>query len=185
MFDIAFSEILVIAVVALIVIGPERLPKTARTLGLLFGRLQRYVNEVKADISREMELDELRKLKQEVSSAAADLQSSMTAAVTDLQSNVRSVETELNQLASEGDGGAATSTTAGGAGAEAAPVSGTTVASASPGTASANAGAQAQPHAPHAPSQEVSLPDDVPGAPAREAEPEPPRQASLPGLERP
>jgi Tat protein translocase TatB subunit len=62
MFDIGFSEIVVIAVVALIVIGPERLPKVARTLGHLFGRMQRYVNDVKADISREMELDELRKL---------------------------------------------------------------------------------------------------------------------------
>ena len=55
MFDIGFSEIVVIAVVALIVIGPERLPKTARTLGHLFGRLQRYVSQVKADINREME----------------------------------------------------------------------------------------------------------------------------------
>jgi sec-independent protein translocase protein TatB len=62
MFDVGFSEIVVIAVVALIVIGPERLPKVARTLGHLFGRMQRYVNDVKADISREMELDELRKL---------------------------------------------------------------------------------------------------------------------------
>ena len=60
MFDIGFSELMVIAVVALIVIGPERLPKVARTLGHLFGRMQRYVNDVKADISREMELDELR-----------------------------------------------------------------------------------------------------------------------------
>ena len=64
MFDIGLSEIVVIGVVALIVIGPEKLPKTARMLGHLFGRLQRYVNEVKADINREMELDELRKLKQ-------------------------------------------------------------------------------------------------------------------------
>ena len=62
MFDIGFSEIVVIGVVALVVIGPERLPKTARTLGHLFGRLQRYVNDVKADINREMELEELRKL---------------------------------------------------------------------------------------------------------------------------
>ena len=58
MFDIGFSELLVIAVVALIVIGPERLPKVARTVGHLIGRMQRYVNDVKADISREMELDE-------------------------------------------------------------------------------------------------------------------------------
>ena len=73
MFDIGFSEIVVIAVVALIVIGPERLPKAARTMGHLFGRLQRYVNDVKSDINREMELDELRKLQQEVKSAAQEL----------------------------------------------------------------------------------------------------------------
>ena len=73
MFDIGFSEVVVIAVVALIVIGPEKLPKTARTLGHLFGRLQRYVNDVKADISREMELEELRKLQANVQSALAQV----------------------------------------------------------------------------------------------------------------
>ena len=77
MFDIGFSEIVVIGVVALVVIGPERLPKTARTLGHLFGRLQRYVNDVKADINREMELDELRKLQREVQSAARDFEQSV------------------------------------------------------------------------------------------------------------
>ena len=74
MFDIGFSEIIVIAVVALIVIGPERLPKTARTLGHLFGRLQRYVADVKADINREMQLDELKKLQQEVRQAASEIE---------------------------------------------------------------------------------------------------------------
>ena len=59
MFDVGFSELMVIAVVALIVIGPERLPRVARTMGHLFGRLQRYVNDVKADINREIELEEL------------------------------------------------------------------------------------------------------------------------------
>jgi Tat protein translocase TatB subunit len=75
MFDVGFSEIFVIALVALIVIGPERLPKVARTLGHLFGRMQRYVNDVKADITREMELDELRKLQstvEEANQAAAE-----------------------------------------------------------------------------------------------------------------
>lgn len=61
MFDIGFTELLVIGVVALLVVGPERLPKVARTAGHLFGRMQRYVSSVKADISQEMELDELRK----------------------------------------------------------------------------------------------------------------------------
>jgi len=97
MFDIAFSEIVVIAVVALIVIGPERLPKVARTLGHMFGRLQRYVNDVKADINREMELDELRKLKSEVQSAASEFESSMHKAAQQVDSGVRSVEAELNQ----------------------------------------------------------------------------------------
>ena len=97
MFDIAFSEIVVIAVVALIVIGPERLPKVARTLGHMFGRLQRYVNEVKADINREMELDELRKLRSEVQSAASEFESSIHKAAQEVDSGVRSVETELNE----------------------------------------------------------------------------------------
>jgi sec-independent protein translocase protein TatB len=96
MFDVGFSEIVVIAVVALIVIGPERLPKVARTLGHMFGRLQRYVNEVKADINREMELDELRKLKTEVQSAARDIEQSMTSAVHEVETGVRSVEAQLN-----------------------------------------------------------------------------------------
>jgi sec-independent protein translocase protein TatB len=84
MFDIGFSEILVIAVVALVVIGPERLPKTARTLGLLFGRLQRYVNEVKADINREMELDELRRLQREMQGAAHEFEQSVKSAADDV-----------------------------------------------------------------------------------------------------
>jgi sec-independent protein translocase protein TatB len=100
MFDIGFSEIVVIAVVALIVIGPERLPKVARTLGHMFGRLQRYVSEVKADISREMELDELRKLQAQVQSAARDIEQSVSSAARDVETGVRSVESELNEAAS-------------------------------------------------------------------------------------
>lgn len=66
MFDIGFSELLVIAVVALIVIGPERLPKVARTAGVLLGRVRRYAADVKEDIHREIQLDELRRMQQEV-----------------------------------------------------------------------------------------------------------------------
>ena len=101
MFDIAFSEIALLAVVALVVIGPERLPKVARTLGHMFGRLQRYVNEVKADISREIELDELRKLKSEVQSAALDIERSVSQTASEVESGVRSVEAELNAVGSE------------------------------------------------------------------------------------
>ena len=99
MFDIGFSEIVVIAVVALIVIGPERLPKTARTLGHLFGRLQRYVADVKADINREMQLEELKKLQQDVKSAATEIETSMSAVARDVETGARSVETELNAAA--------------------------------------------------------------------------------------
>ena len=84
MFDIGFSEIMVIAVVALIVLGPEKLPKTARTLGHLFGRLQRYVSDVKADINRELELDELRKLQSQVQTAARDIETSMVSATQEI-----------------------------------------------------------------------------------------------------
>jgi sec-independent protein translocase protein TatB len=101
MFDVGFSEIVVIAVVALIVIGPERLPKAARTMGILFGRLQRYVNDVKADISREMELEELRKLQKEVQGAARELKTSVEAAAQDVHAGVRSVEEQLNAAATD------------------------------------------------------------------------------------
>ena len=91
MFGIDFSELLVIGVVALIVIGPERLPKVARTTGLLLGRLQRYVNDVKADIHREMQLDELKKLKADIQESARDLEYSIT-------SEIRGVEQEIGKV---------------------------------------------------------------------------------------
>ena len=61
MFDIGFAELLVIAVVALLVIGPERLPRVARTAGMWVGRARRFVSSVKADIDRELAADELKK----------------------------------------------------------------------------------------------------------------------------
>lgn len=77
MFDIGFSELLVIGVVALIVIGPERLPRVARTIGHLAGRLQRYVADVKADINREIELDELRKMRDSMQKAASEMETTV------------------------------------------------------------------------------------------------------------
>jgi sec-independent protein translocase protein TatB len=101
MFDIGFSEILVIAVVALIVIGPERLPGFARTLGHLFGRMQRYVNDVKADIQREIELDELKKFKQEVENSARSIEQSVTSEATAVEQELRKIETLANPLAAD------------------------------------------------------------------------------------
>ena len=66
MFDVSFSELLVIAFVALIVIGPEKLPKVARTLGALVGRMQRYLAEVKEEVNREARFEELQQLQNEI-----------------------------------------------------------------------------------------------------------------------
>jgi sec-independent protein translocase protein TatB len=92
MFDIGFSELMVIGLVALIVIGPERLPRVARTLGHLAGRLQRYVADVKADINREVELEELRKMKDSVQQAAANIENSV-------QAELGKAEQDLNAAA--------------------------------------------------------------------------------------
>ncbi len=77
MFDVAFSEMLVIAVIALIVIGPEKLPKVARTLGLLVGRMQRYVATVKADVERELRVEELGKIQAETRQQVAAMESAV------------------------------------------------------------------------------------------------------------
>ena len=97
MFDIGASEIFVIGVVALIVIGPERLPRVAKTLGHLFGRLQRYVSEVKSDINREIELDELRKLKATMQDAARSIEQSVTSQVNYIDSEVKQAGAEVQK----------------------------------------------------------------------------------------
>ena len=70
MFDIGFSELMLIGIVALVVIGPERLPKVARTAGQWMGKLNRYVSQVKQDIDRDMKLEELRKMQQDMKDTA-------------------------------------------------------------------------------------------------------------------
>ena len=91
MFDIGFSELVVIGVVALVVLGPERLPKVARTAGHLFGRLQRYVATVKADLNREIDMSELAKVKQEVQDAARAFEQST-------QEQTRAFESEAKKV---------------------------------------------------------------------------------------
>jgi len=93
MFDIGFSELLVIGVVALIVIGPQRLPKVARTAGHLYGRLQRYVSDVKSDIGREMDLDELKRVGQQ-------FRESVDSTVTDFKQQTTVVDDYLREEAS-------------------------------------------------------------------------------------
>ncbi len=97
MFDVGFSEMLVIAVVALVVIGPERLPKVARTAGLLFGRLQRYVATVKSDISREIEMSELSKVKSEFQEAARDIEQNINQQSRAIEAEVQSAAKQIQQ----------------------------------------------------------------------------------------
>ncbi|MEO8156940.1 MAG: Sec-independent protein translocase protein TatB [Betaproteobacteria bacterium] len=97
MFDFGASEIFVIGVVALIVIGPERLPRVAKTLGALFGRLQRYVAEVKSDINREIELEELRALKATMQDAARTIEQSVTSQVNYIDGEVKQAGVELQK----------------------------------------------------------------------------------------
>jgi sec-independent protein translocase protein TatB len=97
MFDIGASEIFVIGVVALIVIGPERLPRVAKTLGHLFGRLQRYVSEVKSDINREIELEELRALKATMQDAARSIEQSVNSQVNYIDSEVKQAGAEMQK----------------------------------------------------------------------------------------
>ena len=104
MFDVSLTELMVVGVVALIVIGPERLPKVARTVGHLLGRAQRYVNDVKSDIQREIELDELRKFKTEMEDAAQGVQQSLNETGASLQEPVQQFRAELDEVAREASG---------------------------------------------------------------------------------
>jgi sec-independent protein translocase protein TatB len=73
MIDLGLSKLAIIGVVALVVIGPEKLPKVARMAGSLYGRAQRYLNEVKSEVSREIEMEELKNLQKEVQEAAQNI----------------------------------------------------------------------------------------------------------------
>ncbi len=89
MIDLGLSKMALIGVVALVVIGPEKLPKVARMAGTLYGRAQRYISQVKSEVSREIELEELRKMQQEVREAASGLEQTIAA-------NLHTAETTLN-----------------------------------------------------------------------------------------
>ena len=96
MFDIGFSELVVIALVALIVIGPERLPRVARTVGALLGRAQRYINDVKADIQREVDMSELNSIKDAFQDAAKSVQQSVAEVGQELQAAGESLNQSIS-----------------------------------------------------------------------------------------
>ncbi len=85
MIDLGVSKIALIGAVALIVIGPEKLPRLARTIGTLLGKAQRYVADVKQEVSRSMELDELKKMKETVEGAARDVENSIQTNASDFE----------------------------------------------------------------------------------------------------
>lgn len=101
MFELGFSEIIVIGVVALIVVGPERLPKVARTIGHLLGRAQRYVADVKSDIQREMQLEELQKLQEQVKQQARELETTVRAGVASVDKELGATAAEVRQQLGE------------------------------------------------------------------------------------
>lgn len=100
MFDVGVSELAVIGVIALVVLGPERLPKVARTAGHLFGRLQRYVHTVKADINREIDASEFAKMKQEVSDATKAFETTVANETSAIEAEARKIQTEAEAVAS-------------------------------------------------------------------------------------
>ena len=101
MLDFGFSELVVIGIVALIVIGPERLPRVARTAGHLLGRFQRYVADVKADISREMELADLKTLQTSVEDAARSIEQSVKTGMEDAQKEFKDAQMALESTGAE------------------------------------------------------------------------------------
>jgi sec-independent protein translocase protein TatB len=108
MFDIGLSKIALIAVVALVVLGPERLPRVARTAGNLFGRAQRYMSEVRSEVSRQMEQEELKKMKEAATEAFnsakndfKDLDQTIASQVSEVKSSIQEESTSVTSSSSQ------------------------------------------------------------------------------------
>jgi sec-independent protein translocase protein TatB len=97
--DLGISKLALIGAVALIVIGPEKLPRVARTVGTLLGKAQRYVNDVKAEVNRSMDLDELRKMKDTVQDAARDVEHSIQTGASDFEKQFSDIGQTSSELA--------------------------------------------------------------------------------------
>jgi sec-independent protein translocase protein TatB len=99
--DLGVSKIALIGAVALIVIGPEKLPRVARMVGTMIGRAQRYVSDVKAEVNRSMDLDELKKMKETVEGAARDVESSIQTSANDFEKSWEQVTNEAGSTSYE------------------------------------------------------------------------------------
>lgn len=102
MFNFGITEIMVIAVIGLVVIGPERLPKVARTLGHMFSRMQRYVSDVKSDISKEMQLEELKAMQKSMKETAAEIQESVSEQVNFIETEVEDADKSVKKTVETG-----------------------------------------------------------------------------------
>lgn len=102
MFDIGFSELMLVGVIALVVLGPERLPKVARTAGHLLGKLQRYVAQVKAEISQELDISELQKAKSQFQEAAQSWQQAVTSEVSKTEQALNEAAADVRQAVTPG-----------------------------------------------------------------------------------
>ena len=101
MIDLGLSKMALIGAVALIVIGPEKLPRVARTVGTLLGKAQRYVSDVKAEVNRSMELDELKKMKSTVEDAARNVEQSVQSTTADFEKDWATATSGLDDAASD------------------------------------------------------------------------------------
>lgn len=115
MIDLGISKLMIIGVVALVVIGPEKLPRVARTVGTLLGRAQRYVNDVKSEVSQQMDLEELNKMKKSVEDAAREMQQSVDKTKQEVHKTQKDIEAQIQEAnpklaASNASSSASTST---------------------------------------------------------------------------
>lgn len=101
MFGLSVSEIFIIGIVALLVLGPERLPKVARTIGHLIGRAQRYMSDVKHDIQREIDIQELGKMKSDIEEAAYGIKDQFDSAVSDIKQPFSTIVDDMNDTATQ------------------------------------------------------------------------------------
>ncbi|WP_051378912.1 Sec-independent protein translocase protein TatB [Derxia gummosa] len=111
MLDFSFGELTIIGAVALVVLGPEKLPKVARTMGQWVAKAQRYVNDVKADINREVELAELRKMQQQIEESARELKKTVDENVQTVHQEIDAARREVQQLNAETESAVAAAST--------------------------------------------------------------------------
>lgn len=101
MFDFGFTELLIIGAVALVVLGPERLPVVAKTAGKLFAQAQRYINQIKGEFDRETQLSEIKKLREEIASSASALKNSVNELTSDVDTQAKTISQSINEIQNE------------------------------------------------------------------------------------